>query len=206
MLRTLALFDKPGVSSGPYFEETVYVTPSRLGSALHSAVAREVQSAAAAIGLRSGALHAECRVNEAGVWTIELSPRSIGGLCSRSLVFVPGMTLEELIVRHALGMSCDNFRLTREASGVMMIPTPSRGRLRAVRGVDAARALSGIEDVTIGIPAGEMLVPLPEGDRYVGFIFARGEHPDAVEASLAAAHRTLRFDIDRTQQHSAASR
>ena len=196
VLKPLALFDKPDPLDGPFFEESLYVTPSRLPDALQWEIVAEIARAASALGLRHGPIHAELRINEEGVWTVELAARSIGGLCSRALEFVPGMKLEELILRHALGLPTDNFAREADAAGVMMIPIPRAGRLRAVHGLDAARSVSGIVDVTLGIPTGEMLMPLPEGGRYLGFIFGKAGEPDEVEAALREAHRRLRFDIE----------
>ncbi|MGH7389156.1 MAG: ATP-grasp domain-containing protein [Candidatus Rokuibacteriota bacterium] len=194
-LQTLALFDKPDPLEGPFFEETLYVTPSRLPAAIQGAIAGAARSAAAALGLEDGPIHAELRVNEHGPWVIELAARSIGGLCSRALRFGTGMTLEELILRHALGWRIPTFDRERGAAGVMMVPIPRAGRLRAVRGTDAAEAVPDVEEVAITAHVGQELVPLPEGWQYLGFIFARAETPDAVEKALRAAHAHLRFDI-----------
>jgi biotin carboxylase len=194
-LQTLAMFDKPDPLDGPYFEETIYVTPSRLSDSLQAAVVDETAGAAAALGLRDGPIHAELRLNNRGAWLIELAARSIGGLCSRALGFTHGAGLEELILRHALGLPTDRFERETPASGVMMIPIPRAGRLQAVSGLDAARAIPSVDDVVISIRPGEQLVPLPEGDRYLGFIFARADDPAEVEAALRRAHQRIRFDI-----------
>lgn len=194
-LHVLALFDKPDPLDGPFFEETIYVTPSRLPAATRAAIAACTARAARALGLRDGPIHAELRVNAGGPWPIELAARSIGGLCSRTLRFGTGMTLEELILRHALRLDIASLERERRPAGVMMIPIPRRGVLEAVRGEDAARAVAGVEEVTITAHVGQELVPLPEGSRYLGFIFARAETPEAVEAALREAHRRLAFDI-----------
>jgi biotin carboxylase len=193
-LRTLALFDKPDPLEGPYFEETLYVTPSRLPTAVQTDIQDATSAAAAALGLREGPIHAELRWNDEGPWLIEVAARSIGGLCSRTLRFGTDMSLEELILRQALGMPTDDAR-ERRAGGVMMIPIPAAGHLRAVHGVEKASAVPGIETVEITARMNHPLVPLPEGDSYLGFIFARGETPDQVEAALRAAHGDLRFEI-----------
>ena len=198
-LTVLALFDKPDPLDGPYFEETIYVTPSRLATATQTAVAEAVAGAVTAIGLRDGPIHAEARINDRGVWIIEVAARSIGGLCSRSLRFSGEETLEDLILRHALGLPIASRDREDAASGVMMIPIPSPGILEKVDGVEAARAVADIEEVTISIPVGETLVPVPEGDRYLGFIFARDGDPETVEAALREAHGRLTFTI-RTDQ------
>jgi biotin carboxylase len=196
-METLAVFDKPDPLEGPYFEETIYVTPSRLPADVHAAVERLVASAAAAVGLREGPVHAEVRLDGPRMWAIELAARSIGGLCGRTLRFGLGVRLEELILRHALGLPLAG-RLRREeaAAGVMMLPIPSAGTLRGVAGQDAARAVPGISDLRITIPVGGRMVPLPEGDRYLGFMFARGATPDEVESALRSAHARLDVAID----------
>ena len=203
-LRVLALFDKPDPLDGPYFEETIYVTPSRLPADEQRAVAACAERAAAALGLREGPVHAELRVNGSGPWLIELAARPIGGRCSGALRFETGETgkgkgetvsLEEIIVQHALGMELPNLRRERQASGVMMIPVPGAGVLREVRGVDEARGLPLVDEVVITAHPDQELVPWPEGARYPGFIFARGGTPEAVEAALRAAHRRLQFVI-----------
>ena len=194
-LQTLALFDKPDPLDGPTFEETIYVTPSRLPAERQRAIAAMTAQAAAALGLRHGPVHAELRLNARGVWPIEIAARSIGGLCARSLSFASAISLEELILRHALGRPVDGFARETPASGVMMIPIPRAGHLRGVQGIDAAKSVSGIADVVIAVPLGDWLVPLPEGDRYLGFIFARADAPEEVEAALRQAHGKLSFDI-----------
>jgi len=201
-LRVLALFDKPDPLDGPYFEETIYVTPSRLPPEEQRAVAACAGRAAAALGLREGPVHAELRVNGSGPWLIELAARPIGGRCSGALRFGTGgsglgtwASLEEIIVRHALGMQIPSLERESQASGVMMIPVPGAGVLREVRGVDEARRLPLVEEVVITAHPDQELVPWPEGARYPGFIFARGDTPEAVEAALRAAHRRLQFVI-----------
>ena len=195
-LETLALFDKPDPLDGPFFEETIYVTPSTLPAAVQSRISDVTASACAALGLREGPVHAELRVNEAGPWVLEVAARSIGGLCSRTLRFGTGMSLEEIILRQALGWPIASLVRERVAAGVMMIPIPRAGTLRAVRGLADAQAESGIEDVSITAHVGQTLEPLPEGSEYLGFIFARGETPDLVAKALRAAHARLSFDVE----------
>ena len=197
-LRALALFDKPDPLEGPYFEETIYVTPSRLPAATQSAIAAATETALRSLGLRDGPIHAELRINDKGPWVIEIAARSIGGLCARSLSFGAGVALEEVILRHALGLSVGAVEREASAAGVMMIPIPGPGVLHAVDGIEAARAVAGIEDVTITVPLGHDVVPLPEGFRYLGFIFAKERAPDAVEAALRDAHAKLEFTIGPT--------
>ena len=195
-LDVLALFDKPDPLDGPFFEETLYVTPSRLPKPVQDAIAACAARAASAIGLSDGPIHAELRINDQGPWLLEVAARSIGGLCSRTLRFGTGLTLEEVIIRHALGMDIPSLEREGRAAGVMMIPIPKAGRLRDIRGPDEAKAVPGIEEVTIMIRRGQRVVPLPEGKRYLGFIFARGDSPEFVEAALREAHRHLAFDIE----------
>jgi biotin carboxylase len=195
-LHTLALFDKPDPLNGPYFEETIYVTPSRLPAAVQARVRDVTARACAALGLTDGPVHAELRLNDGGPWILEVAPRSIGGLCSRTLRFGTGMSLEELILRHALDWPIESLERERRPAGVMMIPIPRAGRLRAVRGQDEATAVPDVEEVTITAHTGQELVPLPEGWQYLGFIFARAQTPDRVEHALRVAHSRLTFEID----------
>ena len=192
----LALFDKPDPLDGPYFEETIYVTPSRLPKELQRQITHEARRAATALGLRGGPVHAELRVNERGPWIVEIAARSIGGLCSDTLEFSGGVSLEELVLLDAVGADISTYERERQPSGVMMLPVPGGGVLRAVHGAGQARAVQGIADVTISIPIGQMVLPAPEGDRYLGFIFARGETAEEVESALRQAHRFLHFDIE----------
>jgi biotin carboxylase len=186
-LEVLAVFDKPDPLEGPYFEETIYVTPSRLPAATIAAVVNSTARAAAAIGLTEGPVHAEVRVDGDRVHVIEVAARSIGGLCARTLRFGAGISLEEVILRHALAMPLDGLAREREAAGVMMLPIPRAGVLEAVRGRDDALAVDGIVGLEITVPPGRTVVPLPDGDRYLGFVFARAATPAAVEAALRAA-------------------
>ncbi len=195
-LHVLAIFDKPDPLEGPYFEETIYVTPSRLPESIQADLAAVTSKACEALGLRGGPVHAELRINDGGPWVIELAARSIGGLCSRVLRFGAGIRLEEVILRHALRLPIDSLERERQAGGVMMIPIPRGGILRRVRGLDEARMVPGVEGVTISIPVGQRVVPLPEGRKYLGFLFARGETPAAVESALREAHRRIEFVIE----------
>jgi biotin carboxylase len=195
-LRPLALFDKPDPLVGPFFEETIYVTPSRLPQAIQREIFRVSAESARAIGLRHGAIHAELRLrdDETPV-AIEIAGRSIGGLCSRTLRFGLGISLEELLLRHALGRNVDGLTREEGASGVMMIPIPKGGALEAVRGIEDARAVPGVEEITITAHPGKVLVPLPEGSSYIGFLFARAPSPEAVEGALREAHARLEIEI-----------
>src|SRR2546427_338732 len=200
-LQVLALFDKPDPLDGPFFEETIYVTPSRLARTAQQEIAACAQAAVGALGLREGPIHAEVRHNDRGAWLIELAARPIGGRCSGALRFESGETgngrrdtsLEELIIRHALGMELPTLEREHQASGVMMIPVPGAGVLREARGVNAAQAVPLVDEGGVTMHHGQMLVPWPERSRYPGFIFARGETSEAVEAALRAAHARLEF-------------
>ncbi len=195
-LKVLALFDKPDLLEGPYFEETIYVTPSRLPKKTRDMVFGTTSRACAAIGLRDGPIHAELRVNDAGAWVIEVAGRSIGGLCSKTLRFgAERMSLEELILRHAMGMEIQGIEREDRASGVMMIPIPSAGMLKNVSGVEAAQNVPGVEEIDITIAVNHPVIPLPFGNQYLGFIFARGDTPDQVEIALREAHSKLHFEI-----------
>ena len=196
-LKVLTLFDKPDPLDGPFFEETIYVTPSRLSDEVQQAIAHCVALAAASLGLREGPVHAELRINERGPWMLEIAGRSIGGLCSTVLEFGSGMCLEELILRHAIGEEIATVERDQHAAGVMMIPIPSAGMLKAIHGVEQAAAVPLITGVEITAKLHHQLVPLPEGASYLGFIFARGDTVDAVEQAIRQAHAHLRFDIRR---------
>jgi biotin carboxylase len=197
-LEVLAVFDKPDPLDGPFFEETIYVTPSRHPAPLLADVAAITVAGTRALGLEEGPVHAELRLSPAGPVVLEIAARSIGGLCSRTLRFGAGLTLEELLVAHAMGLPLASLRREARASGVMMLPIPRRGVLHAVGGVEAARAVQGVEDVVITAHLGREVVPLPEGDSYLGFLFAKGETPAEVEAALREGHRRLQLDIRAT--------
>ncbi len=196
-LKVLTLFDKPDPLDGPFFEETLYVTPSRLSPEIQQSIAHAVQLAATALGLRTGPVHAELRVNEQGPWMLEIAGRSIGGLCSTILEFGAGMCLEELILRHAIGEEVSTIQRDDHAAGVMMIPIPSAGMLKGVHGIEEAQTVPLITGVEITAKLNNRLVPLPEGASYLGFIFARGEIPAEVEDAIRKAHALLKFDIRR---------
>jgi biotin carboxylase len=201
LLSVFAIFDKPDPLDGPFFEETIYVTPSRAAPGVQRAMIDAVGVAARALGLRHGPVHAECRVNDRGVYVLEVAARPIGGLCSRAVRLEgPGqipLTLEEALLRHAIGEGIDQCRQAAGASGVMMIPIPRRGVYRGVTGIDRARDVPGVEDVRISAKPDELLVPLPEGRSYLGFIFANADTPARVEDLLREAHEHLGFVIER---------
>lgn len=194
-LRVLALFDKPDPLEGPFFEETIYVTPSRLPPGTQQEIHAAVTKACEALGLQHGPIHAEARLNSQGVFILEVAARTIGGLCSRTLKFGAGISLEELVLRHAVGENVDDLLRLSGAAGVMMLPIPRSGRLHAVRGVEEARAVPHIQDLKITIPLDNLVVALPEGASYLGFMFARAETPEQVEKALREAHQKLQFAI-----------
>jgi biotin carboxylase len=195
-LEVLAVFDKPDPLEGPYFEETIYVTPSRLPPSVLAEIELTCADAAAALDLREGPVHAELRVDGERVAVLELAARSIGGLCSRVLRFGLGLSLEELILRHALGRRPVGAGRQPGGAAVMMLPIPGAGVLRAVEGREEALAVPGVEALEVTIPLGRPVRPLPEGDRYLGFLFARGEGPAEAEAALRAGHARLEVVLD----------
>ena len=191
-LQVLAVFDKPDPLDGPFFEETIYVTPSRQSGPVQASIAGTVAAAVAALGLREGPVHAELRVGRDGrPVVIEVAARSIGGLCARALRFGAGVSLEEVIVRHAVGAGLDGLRREAQASGVMMLPIRAGGVLERVSGQAEALAVDGVVGLEISIARGRAVVPLPEGDRYLGFVFARGATPADVELALRRAEAAL---------------
>ncbi|GMR11537.1 MAG: ATP-grasp domain-containing protein [Anaerolineae bacterium] len=194
-LLVLAIFDKPDPLDGPYFEETIYVTPSRHPQEVQAEIVDATGQAVAALGLTEGPIHAEMRVNEQGAWILEVAPRSIGGYCSRALRFGSDATLEELILQQALGHPLNSTEPASPASGVMMIPIPKAGILCEMQGVASAQEVPGIEEIRLTIPVGQAVVPLPEGSQYLGFIFSRAENPERAEAALRQAHARLNFVI-----------
>jgi len=199
-LTTLALFDKPDPLDGPYFEETLYVTPSRLAAEQQDSIRHTVARACRVAGLVTGPVHAEARVNAHGVWLLEIATRSIGGMCGRVLTHCLGMSLEERILRQLVGKPVAGAEPLAAAgdggaAAVMMIPIPQRGIYHGVEGLAAAQAVPGVTAVTITAQAGEVVAPPPDGASYLGFIFARACDPAQAEMALRAAHRSLNFDI-----------
>jgi biotin carboxylase len=198
----LAIFDKPDPLTGPFFEETIYVTPSRELAATQAALLDAAGRAVRALGLYHGPAHLEMRWNEQGVWMLDAAARPIGGLCAKALRFQlasgqAGMPapLEELVIRHALGEDVSGARLEGPASGVMMVPIPKGGIYQSVEGVERALAVPGIEDAMVTAKPGQRLIPLPEGSSYLGFLFARGDSAQEVEMALRRSHAELRFRI-----------
>jgi predicted ATP-grasp superfamily ATP-dependent carboligase len=195
-LHVLALFDKPDPLEGPYFEESIYVTPSRLPSGVREQISRCAAQSVRALGLSEGPVHAEFRLNDHGPWVLEIAPRPIGGLCSRVLRFGPQrIFLEELLIRKALALPGADLGREPDASGVMMIPVPRSGVLEKVEGSEEALAIPGVGEIQITARLHDVIAAWPEGSSYLGFIFARGKTPDFVEAALREAHGVLRFTI-----------
>ncbi len=191
-LHVLALFDKPDPMHGPTFEETILVTPSRLPEATQRLVVERTEAAIRALGLTEGPVHAELRLSkDQGPVPIEIAARSIGGLCARALRFGAGVSLEELIIQHALGRPAASLERESTPVGVMMLPVPRAGRLKEVRGQAEARSVADIVDLRITIAAGTQVRPLPDGDCYLGFLFARADTPEAVEVALRRAYAHL---------------
>ena len=194
-LTVLALFDKPDPLIGPFFEETIYVTPTSYPDDVQSQIISTVQSACGALGLTHGPVHAEVRLDGDKVFLIDLAGRSIGGQCARTLSFGSGLSLEEIILTHAVGDDINQLNRESSAAGVMMIPIPAAGIFQKVSGVDKAEKISGIESVSIVPTSGDELIPLPDGNEYLGFIFAKGTTAQIVEKSLREAHNQLDFQI-----------
>ncbi len=199
-MTVVAIFDKPDSLVGPFFEETLYVTPSRLEAEAQAGVLETLEAASRALGLFHGPLHAEFRINAEDVTVLEVAARSIGGLCSRALRFdAPGVketvSHEELLIRLALGHDIRSIRRQAAASGVMMIPIREAGVFEEAQGVETARETPGVEEIIITAKPAQRLEPLPEGSSYLGFIFARGPSPQWVEEALRSAHGKLRFVV-----------
>ena len=199
-LHVFAIFDKPDPLEGPFFEETIYVTPADLSEVERRRLLRSLEAALTALGLTNGPIHAECRVNDHGVFVLEVAARPIGGLCARSLRFdgPTGRTvsLEEVVLRHALGQSVANYCREVQAAGVMMVPVPHEGLYKGVIGLEDACATDHIEEIIVTTKPDQRLRPLPEGSSYLGFIVARANGPSAVVAALRTAHQRLRFEIE----------
>jgi biotin carboxylase len=193
-VRVLAIFDKPDALEGPYFEETIYVTPSRLPADVQVALEDCTVKTVRALGLTTGPLHAEFRVNDAGPWVLEAAPRPIGGLCSQALRFGPErISLEDLVLRQVLGLGGDELPREQAASGVMMIPVPRSGIFEGVDGLEEAEEVQGIDEIRITARLRDYVAAWPEGSSYLGFIFAHGESPAVAEATLRTAHSELQF-------------
>ncbi|HWY05608.1 MAG TPA: ATP-grasp domain-containing protein [Candidatus Acidoferrales bacterium] len=199
-LRVLAIFDKPDPLEGPYFEETIYVTPSRIAETEQALIKKSFVEATRALGLTHGPVHGEFRVNERGVWPIEVAARPIGGLCARALRFqfeneLEPIGLEELLLRHALNLPGQDAPRESAASGVLMIPVPTSGILEKVEGVEEARRVPGVTELEITARWRDYIAAWPEGSSYLGFLFARGETSAEVEKALREGHARLNFKL-----------
>lgn len=193
-LRVLAVFDKPDPLDGPFFEETCFVTPSRLPAVTQRELADAVGRACAAAGVTDGVIHAEARINDAGIWLLEIAPRGIGGLCGRVLAGTHGMTSAEIVLRHATGLPLPA-QPEQGAAGVMMLPIPASGIFHGIDGLDAARCIAHVSGIEITAHPGQLVAPPPEGGGYLGFIFSRAATPQQAEAALRAAHAALTVRI-----------
>lgn len=191
-LQVLAVFDKPDPMEGPYFEETYYITPSRLTGNQQRLITQRVTDACAAYGLINGPVHAELRLHKDEAWILEVAARTIGGQCAQLLRYGTGHGLEELVIAQATGKHIQT-DINGQAAGVLMIPIPRAGILRRVEGLSAARRVPHITEVEISVRDGYELIPLPEGAAYLGFIFAQGPDPASVEEALRKAHDCLKF-------------
>jgi biotin carboxylase len=196
-LHVLAILDKPDPLMGPYFEETIFVTPSRHSVEVEQAITDTVADAVRALGLLEGPIHAEMRLSRGKARVLEIAARPIGGLCGRALAFgLLGASLEQVLLRNALRLPQAGLQAQAPAAGAMMLPIPRRGRLGAVSNLDEALSIPGITGIEITVPRGEVVVPLPEGDRYLGFVFSRGLTAAEAETSLRRASDTLEIHID----------
>lgn len=195
VLQRLALFDKPDPLTGPCFEETYYITPSRLPAETQTGITSIVSRACAAYGLHQGPVHAELRLNGEGMWILEVAARTIGGECSRMLDAVLDRPLEAYILAASLGTPV-TVKRKPGASGVLMIPVPAAGVLRRVEGEAEAAQTAGVTGLRITVEPGHVLERLPEASGYLGFIYAAGDTPAQVEAALRQAHEKLHFRID----------
>jgi hypothetical protein len=199
-LRVLAIFDKPDPLEGPYFEETIYVTPSRFSEAEQEMIKKSFVEATQALGLTHGPVHGEFRLNERGVWPIEVAARPIGGLCARALKFQlhkesQPIGLEELLLRHALALPGWDAPREKAASGVLMIPIPRSGVLEKIEGAEDARRVPGVTELEITARWRDYIAAWPEGSSYLGFLFARGETSAVVENALREGHARLNFRL-----------
>lgn len=204
-LEVLAIFDKPDPLDGPYFEETIYVTPSRHDASLLDEVRKVLEGACRAIGLVDGPVHAEARLSPSGsrassrVVVLETAARTIGGKCSKALRFASSRSLEEIVLAHAVGSDGASTPIReREASGVFMLPVPSTGRFLGIDGANDALAIEGVTGLDVTVAVGRTLGAWPEGERYLGFLFARGDSPAAVERALRAGEARLSIRIERS--------
>lgn len=195
-LHTLALFEKPEPLDGPFFAETVYVTPPDLELAQQQEFSRQVELLCREAGWLNGPVHAEARVEPGRVTMLEIAPRTIGGLCSRLLIPLLGRSLESLVLDQALGRF-EPLETASGAAGVYMIPVPHPGLFESVEGLEQAQNIPGITGITITASVDEPLEPLPEGNKYVGFVFAAADDATKVKSALAQAQGCLQVRLRR---------
>lgn len=188
----LAIFDKPEPLTGPYFEETYYLTPSQLTQSHQAALIEEVARSCDAYNLKQGPIHAEARITKNGIFLIELAARTIGGQCGQLIEFSLQQKLEEVIIRGLCGEP-PNLPPKPTPAGVLMIPVETAGILKRVEGLTAAMQVEFIQDIEIHIQEGYELLPLPEGSSYLGFIFAQAPTQGQAFNALKKAHQMLRF-------------
>lgn len=194
-LTPIAIFDKPDPLEGPYFEESYYVTPSRLPAVVQQKAVHIIEQACKAYGLTTGPVHAELRINDDEPYIIEIAARTIGGECARLLEYASGQSLEALVIQFATGLVKSDVKFDT-AAGVLMIPTPQSGILRRVEGVLSAQKLPHINAIHLAIREGHELITLPEGASYLGFIFASADSPQQVEQALRDAYAQLNIIVD----------
>lgn len=190
----ITLFDKPDPLDGPYFEESYYITPSRQPEVVQQKIVAATQAVCEAYQLQEGPVHGEFRINQYGVWVLELAARTIGGQCARILQFATGVSLEEMVLKNKLRLPVQ-YNTDIKGAGILMIPTPGSGILKRVEGLSQASKVENIVDIEITVRQGYELVTLPEGERYLGFIFALAQTPEAVESALREAHQKLKIII-----------
>lgn len=191
-LETITIFDKPDPLVGPYFEETIYVTPSTLSNELQRSIKEVIQEACKAYGLVTGAIHAECRIDsENKIWILEIASRTIGGDCARMLDN-ENFGIEELAISLAISRPVEVV-MPEQARGVMMIPIRQKGLLKRVEGLLEANKVKHIDKIDIIINEGHELIPLPEGNQYLGYIFASADTAEQVTAAIREAYAQLKF-------------
>ncbi len=186
-LKKIVIFDKPVEYKHPYFEESIYITPSELSSEAEKRVVSIVDKACKKIGLEDGPVHVEFKINENQIFIIEINPRMIGGLCSRCLSFgLFKVSLEEIILHAFMNNELKNIELLNNYVGVLMIPTPKSGKFISIN-KEELENIPNISNVEITVPEGSDLLEPPYGDKYLGFAFSQGIDKKTVNESLLTA-------------------
>ena len=186
-LKKIVIFDKPVEYKHPYFEESIYITPSELSSEAEKRVVSIVDKACKKIGLEDGPVHVEFKINENQIFIIEINPRMIGGLCSRCLSFgLFKVSLEEIILHAFMNNELKNIELLNNYVGVLMIPTPKSGKFISINKKELEN-IQNISNVEITVPEGSDLLEPPYGDKYLGFAFSQGIDKKTVNESLLTA-------------------